>query len=71
MQIKEVADFLNDILKINDFAPDPSNNGLQVCGDEMRECNKIAFAVDASLASIEQAVQNKADLLNGFSNCCC
>ena len=63
MQVKAIADFLNDILKINDFAPDPSNNGLQVCGDEMRECNKIAFAVDASLASIEQAVQNKADLL--------
>ena len=55
MQIKEVADFLNDILKINDFAPDPSNNGLQVCGCDARECRKIAFAVDASLAGIEQA----------------
>ena len=63
MQIKEVADFLNDILKINDFAPDPSNNGLQVCGCDARECRKIAFAVDASLASIEQAVAAQADLL--------
>ena len=63
MQVKAIADFLNDILKINDFAPDPSNNGLQVCGDEMRECNKIAFAVDASLASIEQAVNAQADIL--------
>ena len=63
MQIKEVADFLNDTLKINDFAPDPSNNGLQVCGNDTRECRKIAFAVDASLASIEQAAAAQADLL--------
>ena len=63
MKIREVAEYYNNLLKIDNFADDPSNNGLQVCGDEERQCRKIAFTVDASLASIEQAVNAKADIL--------
>lgn len=63
MNTAQITDFLNDTLKINDFAADPSNNGLQVCGNELKECRKVAFAVDASLMSIEQSVAAQADLL--------
>ena len=63
MKIREVAEYYNNLLKIDNFADDPSNNGLQVCGDEERQCRKIAFTVDASLASIEQAVAAGADML--------
>lgn len=63
MNISEVARYYNDLLCINDFAADPSNNGLQVCGNENKPCRKAAFAVDASLASIEQALKANADIL--------
>lgn len=63
MNIAQVAQYYNDLLKINDFAADPSNNGLQVCGDAGKICRKAAFAVDASLASIEQALKENADIL--------
>lgn len=63
MNIAEVADFYNRILNISDFAADPSNNGLQVCGDEKLFCGKIAFAVDAVQASIDAAVATGADML--------
>lgn len=63
MKIREVAEYYNNLLKIDNFADDPSNNGLQLCGDEERQCCKIAYAVDAALASIEQAVAAGADML--------
>ena len=63
MNIAEVADFFNKTLELDDFSHDPSNNGLQVCGNDQQSCNKIAFAVDASLASIEQAAAAGADML--------
>lgn len=63
MNTAQVAQFYNDLLNINSFAADPSNNGLQVCGNENKICRKAAFAVDASLASIEKALQENADIL--------
>ena len=63
MDIAGFAEYYNNILNIADFAADPSNNGLQVCGDSGKICRKAAFAVDASLASIEQALQENADIL--------
>lgn len=63
MDVREVADFYNRILKLADFAADPSNNGLQVCGDEKHICQTIAFAVDATLRSIEAAAAAGADML--------
>lgn len=63
MTIKDVADFYNNLLKINDFSADVSNNGLQVCGDSLQSCRKVAFAVDACLESFEKAAAAKADML--------
>ena len=63
MTVAEVVRYYNDLLKISDFAADPSNNGLQVSNCEEKVCRKAAFAVDASLASIEQAVEAQADIL--------
>lgn len=63
MNIAGIAEFFDRVLDLNKFAADPSNNGLQVCGNAQAECRKIAFAVDASLASIEQAAANNADML--------
>ncbi|MBE6367181.1 MAG: Nif3-like dinuclear metal center hexameric protein [Lentisphaerae bacterium] len=63
MNIAQVADFYNQILQLENFAADPSNNGLQVCGDASRVCRKIAFAVDACGKSIEAAARAGADML--------
>ena len=63
MNIADVCNYYNDLLKINDFAADPSNNGLQLCFDSTRPCRKIAFAVDAAQATIRLAIDANADLL--------
>lgn len=63
MKIIEVAQYYDDLLDIHSFSADPSNNGLQVCGCEEKLCRKAAFAVDASLASIEKALSEHADIL--------
>lgn len=55
-----LQDFYNDLLQpesYNDYGP----NGLQVEGRE--HIDKIAFAVSATRASIEQAVERHADAL--------
>lgn len=63
MKLREFVDRMSDVLEIGNFyGADPSQNGLQV-GDLDAEINKIAFAVDASLATIEAAVAQKADVL--------
>lgn len=63
MNIAEVAAYFNEILRLKNFADDMSNNGLQLCGDAAKPCCKIAFAVDAVQASIDQAAAQGADLL--------
>ena len=44
--LKEICDYLDDLLEINRFSHDPSNNGLQFQG--VIEVHKAIFAVDAS-----------------------
>ena len=63
MNIADAAKFFDNILKLDDFAADVSNNGLQLCGNENNLCQKIAFAVDAVQASIDQAAEAHADML--------
>ncbi len=63
MTIREVAEYFDRLLKKDAFGPDPSNNGLQVAGDDQRECRKAAFAVDACMATFEKAAAADADLL--------
>ena len=63
MNIADTAKFFDNILKLDDFAADVSNNGLQLCGNENASCKKIAFAVDAVQASIDQAAEAHTDML--------
>jgi len=51
---KQIAEFLNEELKINDIE-DKSNNGLQV--ENTGEITKIGFAVDACLETFEKAAE--------------
>lgn len=62
MKLKRITDWLDRVLDVKAFPGDVSNNGLQIdrTGDEV---SKVAFAVDGSLASVESAVREKAELL--------
>ncbi len=60
MKLKKITNFLDEILNIKEIE-DYSLNGLQV--ENRGEVNKAGFAVDASLASFQQAEENNADLL--------
>lgn len=60
MHRDELVHWLNDYLKIADF-DDRSLNGLQVEGRS--EVTKVAVAVDATLATFEQAAEMGADML--------
>ena len=63
MKVKELVDYFSGLLRISDYSnADISLNGLQV-GDLEADVKKIAFAVDASLATIEAAVKQGADML--------
>ena len=63
MKVKDLVDYFSEILKISDFNnADISLNGLQV-GDVDANVKKLAFAVDASLATIEEAAKQGADML--------
>lgn len=60
MNRRELVLWLDDYLAIREY-DDISLNGLQVEGSE--EVNKVAFAVDSSLTTFEQAAQMGADML--------
>ncbi len=63
MKLKEFVDRLSDTLAIDNYAgSDMSLNGLQV-GDLDAEIKKVAFSVDASLATIDEAAKQGADVL--------
>lgn len=60
MKLKRILDWLDRTLEVKRF-DDVSNNGLQVEG--ANEVAKVAFAVDASLASVRAAAASGAQLL--------
>jgi len=63
MKLSEFTNKMSEILDIKAFeGADSSDNGLQV-GDLDADIRKVAFSVDASLASITEAAKLKADLL--------
>ena len=63
MKLSEFTDTMKETLNIGDFVnADSSQNGLQV-GDLDAEIHKVAFAVDASLATITEAAKQGADVL--------
>ena len=60
MDRSELAQYLDRYLQVDSF-DDASDNGLQVEGAE--EVTRVAFAVDACLASFEEAVAAGAQML--------
>ena len=63
MKLNELSERLSSLLDIPAFVgADISLNGLQV-GDLDSNIGKVAFAVDANMKSIEQAIAAKADML--------
>ena len=63
MKMNDFVQRMTEVLNIGDYAStDISLNGLQV-GDLTKEIHKVAFAVDASLATIKAAIDLGADLL--------
>ena len=60
MTLRKILDWLDRELDAGKFS-DVSNNGLQIAGPE--KVSKVAFAVDASLESVEAAVDRGAQLL--------
>ncbi|NJE54499.1 Nif3-like dinuclear metal center hexameric protein [Thermococcus sp. 21S9] len=60
MNRDELVAFLDEYLQVSAY-PDKSSNGLQVEGKE--EVERVAFAVDTTLRTIERAVNGKADML--------
>jgi dinuclear metal center YbgI/SA1388 family protein len=62
MQLAELTGFLDRELRLDEIPDYPGAlNGLQL--ESGREITRVAAAVDASLAVVEQAVADRADLL--------
>ena len=59
--LKEICTFLDDILDLNQYPRDPSNNGLQFQG--VNEVRKAVFAVDACEAVFQSAADLDADFI--------
>jgi len=60
MNRDELVSFLNDYLQVSAY-PDKSSNGLQIEGKE--EVERVAFAVDTTLRTIERAAKADADMM--------
>jgi len=60
MKTSDLVQFLDDLLNIKDIQDD-SQNGLQV--ENSGQVNKVALAVDASLAAFQKTREKNADFL--------
>ena len=60
VNVKEIANFLNEELKINEFEDD-ANNGLQM--ENSGDIKKVGFAVDASLETFQKATAANCQIL--------
>ncbi len=61
VKLSQLTEYLDELLQIEDFPKDMSDNGLQVEGPE--EVKKVAFAVDARMETFKKAVEAGAQLL--------
>ncbi len=59
--LKELKDYLDSLLELDEFPHDPSNNGLQFQGGNTVQ--KAVFAVDASAATFSIAADLDADFI--------
>lgn len=65
MTLNEIDGWFNAFLKKEDFAADPSRNGIQIqnSAPDLKEIKTVAFAVDACEATALAAAKEGADLL--------
>ena len=61
VKLQEITSYLDEMLKLQDFSSDCSNNGLQFEGKAV--VKKIAFAVDGTAESFRKAAEVNADML--------
>ncbi len=59
--VKEISSFINNLLEVDRFDKDPSNNGLQIKASE--EVGKIGFCVDASMSLFQKAAEDGCDMV--------
>ena len=65
MTLKELDAYFNSFLHKEEFAADPSRNGIQIANSDPagKEITKVAFAVDACEATARRAADLGAGLL--------
>ena len=63
MNLRELDKEFKARLEMDTFSFDHSLNGVQVACSKDKEIKKIAFAVDACQATIDSAIEEKADML--------
>lgn len=65
MTLNEIDTYFNSFLKKEDFASDPSLNGIQIqnSAPDSKQIKKVAFAVDACEATATLAAKEGANLL--------
>ncbi len=65
MTLKELDRYFRDFLKPEEYAADPSRNGIQIENSDVdgKPIKKIAYAVDACLQTVIEAAKQNADML--------
>ena len=65
MTLHELDLWFRSFLKMEDYAQDPSQNGIQIqnAQPDTKKIEKIAFAVDACAETVRRAAQAGADML--------
>ena len=65
MTLKELDDYFRSFLKPENYASDPSKNGVQIenSAPETKQIKKIAYAVDACEQTVLEAANQNADML--------
>ena len=65
MTLKELGRYFRDFLKPEEYAADPSRNGIQIENSDVdgKPIKKIAYAVDACLQTVIEAAKQNADML--------
>lgn len=59
--VNEISDFIDNLLNVEMYSNDPSNNGLQVKASDL--VKKIGFGVDASLELFQKAAEDNCDMV--------
>ena len=65
MTLNELDAYFNSFLKKENFGADPSKNGIQIqnSAPDKKKIKKVAFAVDATLDTAQEAARQGCDVL--------